>query len=350
MLSHQNLLLYFIMLLYQSKQAHRKAFIIAIAGLAIFVVMYALVFSKRDSGQQIVFEIKKGDTVQDIARNLKSERLIHSTTYFRLYTLVTGTHDELQAGQYILTSGTHVGGMVKKFTSGEVASSDLVLTIIPGWTIQDVAHELAGLGLAREGDARAYFSKDQRLTFHALNDKPLEAGYEGYVFPDTYFIERGTTLEDITRKIFGNLDQKLTEDIQKQIATQKKTVFQTIIIASLLEKEVKTFEDKQVVAGIIEKRLKAGIPLQLDATLTYVTGKTSAQMTTKDLALNSRYNTYLHTGLPPGPISNPGLESIQAALEPKASAYWYYLSKDDGTTVFSKTHDEHVRAKQKYLK
>ena len=121
-------------------------------------------------------------------------------------------------------------------------------------------------------------------------------------------------------------------------------------MASLIEKEVQSTEDMQLVSGILWKRLKNDMPLQVDATVTYLTGKRSTGVSTEDTKIDSPYNTYLYRGLPLGPISNPGTESIEAALHPKTSSYWYYLSAPDGKTIFSTTYEQHVQAKQKYLK
>lgn len=324
--------------------------LIIFVGIALFILV-ATIFVPRTLGKDIAFEITKGETVRDIALNLKKKGLLHTVTYFRLYTFLTGTYDELQAGTYVLREGMRTGEIVKKFTRGDVFRSDLVFTIIPGWTIRDIADELARIGIASSADVRTYFSHNQKFEYQFLSDKPQKVpGYEGYLYPDTYFLDSKDTLEDVAKKIFTNFDLKLDGVLYQHIATQKKSMFEVVVMASILEKEVRILEDKRIVAGLLYKRMRAGMPLQVDATLVYVTGKTSAQLTIKDLALNSPYNTYVNRGLPMGPIGNPGRESLEAALSPKDSPYWYYLSKNDGTTVFSKTFEEHTRAKQKYLR
>jgi UPF0755 protein len=138
-------------------------------------------------------------------------------------------------------------------------------------------------------------------------------------------------------------------DLRREIKNQDKIIFNTLIMASLLEKEVRSYEDKQLVSGILWKRLNHGWPLQVDATLAYITGKKSSELTKEDLELSSHYNTYKYSWLP-GPICNPGLESILAALNPKESQYWYYLSTPEGKTLFSETLGEHNIKKAKYLK
>ena len=162
--------------------------------------------------------------------------------------------------------------------------------------------------------------------------------------------------------MLDNFDKKLTQDLRKEISRQSKTIFEIVTMASMLEKEVKDFEAKKLVSGILWKRLENGISLQVDATITYLAGKKTthpegvasrpygARISIEDLQIDSPYNTYKYKGLPLGPISNPGLESILAAIYPKESDFWYYLSTPDGKTIFSKTLQEHNLAKAKYLR
>jgi len=147
--------------------------------------------------------------------------------------------------------------------------------------------------------------------------------------------------------MLSNFEKKLTQELKDEIQKQKKSVFDIITMAAMLEKEVRTLSDKKIVSGILWKRLEAGMPLQIDATINYITGKSDPGATIKDTKIDSPYNTYKYKGLPKGPISNPGMSSITAAIEPTDSPYWFYLS--DGATYFSKTLEEHNVNKAKYL-
>jgi UPF0755 protein len=172
---------------------------------------------------------------------------------------------------------------------------------------------------------------------------------EGYLFPDTYYFPLDVSGEEVVRIMHENFEKKIAPYL-KEIEKSGKSLKDIIIMASLIEKEVKTKEEKELVSGILWKRLKAGIPLQVDATITYITGKKTTKIPLEDLKIDSPYNTYKYKGLPPAPICNPGLESILAALYPKESDYWYYLSKPDGKTLFFKDYEEFIVAKAKYLK
>ena len=193
-------------------------------------------------------------------------------------------------------------------------------------------------------------SKDFSTDFSFLSDKPKNLSLEGYLFPDTYEVKKGAGSEDIIKKILNNFDKKLNSDLRTEIKNQGKSIFEIITIASLIEKEVRTFEDKKLVSGVLWKRLESNMPLQVDATIAYITEKKTTKVLKTDTQIDSLYNAYKYSGLPLGPICNPGIESIKAAIYPENSEYWYYLSTPEGETIFSRTLEEHNIAKAKYLK
>jgi len=257
----------------------------------------------------------------------------------------------------------NVSEIISKMHSGDVIKE--ILTIIEGWNLRDIAWNLENKGMfqAEELLEMAGFPavdynkpndlpaiKDFSEKFSFLKEKPDNISLEGYIFPDTYQIEKDETLEAILNKIFENFDRKITDELKQKIKSQKKTLFEILTMASLLEKEVQISTDKEIVAGILWKRMRNGWPLQVDASLTYLTGRTSAQLTQNDFNIDSFYNTYKYRGLPIGPICNPGLDSILAAVNFKESPYWFYLNAKDGETIFSKTLEEHAMNKQKYLR
>jgi UPF0755 protein len=147
-----------------------------------------------------------------------------------------------------------------------------------------------------------------------------------------------------------NFDDKITSDLKKEIKNQNKTLFEIITMASMIEKEVKTMEDKKIVSGILWKRMDSGMRLQVDATVLYAQNKEGLKVYTKDTQIDSPYNTYKNDGLPLGPISNPGIDSIIAAVYPTKTAYYYYLSASDGKTIWARTLEDHNNNKIKYLK
>jgi len=174
---------------------------------------------------------------------------------------------------------------------------------------------------------------------------------EGYLFPDTYRLYLDAKPEDLVEKMLENFQRKISnQNIQNNLQLTTYNLHEVVTMASIVEAEVPHAEDRPVIAGIFWKRLEAGIPLQADSTVNYITGKRERAATLADTKIDSPYNTYLYPDLPPGPIGNPGLKALQAVLAPQESPYWYFLSKEDGTTVFSQTLEAHNLAKRKYLK
>jgi UPF0755 protein len=286
--------------------------------------MWVGIYLPKDSSlaEEKLFSIEKGQKFFQIAENLEKEGLIKSRFLFNFYVLTSGNVRNLKAGNYFLSPSLSLREIAKKIISSEIAM--ITITIPEGFTVQQI---------------------EERLGFKLPGE-----GLEGFLFPDTYKFPVGVTGEEVVRIMKENFDKKLTSDLREEIRRQGKTIFEIVTMASLIEKEVRKKEDKEIVSGILWKRLKAGMPLQVDATITYITGKKTVKITLKDLQIDSPYNTYKYLGLPPGPICNPGLESIQAAVYPKSSEYWYYLSTPEGETIFSKTLTEHNYAKSKYLK
>lgn len=186
-------------------------------------------------------------------------------------------------------------------------------------------------------------------TYSWLSDKPKSASLEGYLFPDTYRFFEDSTPEQVVAKLLENFNAKFSDSLRTSLTSQGRDVYETVILASIVERELQTDADRAKAADIFLRRIEAGIPLQSDATVNYVTGKSALQPTYDDLQIDSPYNTYKYPGLPPGPIGNPGLSALRAAVNPEANPYYYFLTGTDGKTHFAKTLEEHVLNRQKYL-
>ena len=325
-----------------------KLFKILLA-LAIIVLAGFLFTGNANKKQEIVSKnivINKGENAKDIAFKLKTEKIISNPYSFLVLAFLEKNWDKLQAGEYLLNSKMSNQEIVETLVQGKTIKE--TITIVEGWDSWDIARYLESKGLFSQEETIKSIQEFESNQFDFLSDKPKNLGLEGYIFPDTYFLEKNALLDDFLNKALTNFGQKLTPDLRDEIKKQNKSIFEIITMASLLEKEVISFEDKQIVSGILWKRLRAGIPLQVDATLLYAREKNKVSL--EDTKIDSPYNTYQHLGLPLGPICNPGLESIKAAVYPKDSPYWYYLSKPNKETVFSKTLEEHNLAQAKYLK
>jgi len=297
--------------------------------------------------KELVFNIEKGQGSREISLNLEKQGLIQLVPIFRLYVTTMGVSAKLQAGSYLLSSKMNIPQITEKFVNGEVIKIKLIVP--EGYDIKDIEKNLSSFNMDNP-DISGLKTKDFKAEFVFLKSALDQISLEGFLFPDTYEFSYQTSREEIVKKMLANFDKKLTPDLRQEIGKQKKTVFQIITMASLIEKEAKTKEDKEIVSGILWKRLKNKVPLQVDATINYITRKQTIKVSLEETKIDSPYNTYIYAGLPYGPICNPGLESIKAAIYPRSSAYWYYLSDLESKIIFSRTLEEHNIAKYKYLK
>lgn len=302
-------------------------------------------------------QIEPGLGSRKIADLLKKERIIRSKWAFIIYVSLKGAASGLKPGLYEFGQEA-IPVIVQKLVRG--GTNEITITIPEGWGIKDIAEYLEKEKIARKAEFLQLVGfmevkpkhQGQTLMINKLDflkDKPAGLSLEGYLFPDTYRIFKGAEAEDVIVKMLENFEKKLTPDLRTEIARQDKTIFEIIVMASLIEKEVSSDKDRVLVSEILWKRLKLGIGLQVDATIIYLTGKKSTKISKAETEIDSSYNTYKYRGLPPGPIANPGLSAIRAAIYPKDSPYLYYLSAPDGRTIFSKTLEEHNQAKIKYL-
>jgi len=308
-----------------------------------------------------IFFIEKGQSVFEISQELKEAKLIRSSFLFNFYVFTTGNRANLKAGQYSFSQSMSTFEIIQKIIKGKTIRE--VITIPEGWNLRDIAwfFENKGLFQAEEileitgfpaTDYSSVNSSPNLVDFQKydfLQDKPQNISLEGYIFPDTYELEKNFSVKDFIKKTLDNFDKKMNNDLREEIEKQNRTIFEIITMASLIEREARETEDKEIVSGILWKRLESGMPLQVDATILYFTGKTTTHILKEDLETSSFYNTYKNRGLPLGPICNPGMESILASINPQSSDYWYYLSTPQGEIIFSKTLEEHNIAKAKYL-
>jgi len=326
-----------------------KKICIIIAGifLVIFCVLYFEIYIpfNPDSHETVTLTVQKGWGDEEIADELQKLGLIRSYNFFEFYVIASLKHSSLQAGKYNFSSKMSIYEIVNKMVRGDVIKDALI--ILEGWDEGDIGKYLEEKGFCKQDDFLSLIKDDYSEEFDFLKDKPKEMDLEGYLFPDTYEVSGGESCSGIIDVLLSNFGNKLTPELRTEIANQNKSIFDIVTMASLLEKEVRTIEDKKIASGILWKRMSIGMPLQLDSTVNYITGKSDPSVRLNDAKIDSPYNTYKYKGLPKGPISNPGIDSIMGAIYPTETKYWFYLS--DGTTHFSETLEQHNAAKRKYL-
>jgi len=313
-------------------QRFKTVHYLAALGLFLFFFYIAVSAPPRSYPVGSIISIREGAGLFEVANTLKQDQVIRNAAWFRMVAVLLGGEKNLQAGDYYLPYTQNVYAIARRTVKGDHQIKTIKVTIPEGYTARKIAELF---------DTR--FSLFNKSEFTSLARQK-----EGYLFPDTYFIGVNASATSTIKLLTDNF-QKRTFPLTGDIAASGHSEEEIITMASIIESEADTQADRAIVSGILWKRIAEGIPLQVDASLTYINGKTSAQMTQGDLAFDSPYNTYLYKGLPPTPISNPGLESIEAAIHPTSTQYLYFLTGKDGKMYYAKTFDEHKANIQKHL-
>lgn len=308
---------------------NRKIVVIIFAIFFVLIIVLGLVQPKCDTGDKIV-AITKGLGSDETAQVLKNNGIINSKWEFVFYLWIKGYINHIQAGEYLLNSRMTMPQVARIIVNGEINQNYVKVTIPEGWDTKKIEARL----------------RENKIID---NSARISIDNEGYLFPDTYYFYKNSSLDTVIQKMKDNFNNKIDNGLIKEIKNQGKTLYDILKIASILEREVVSDEDRAIVSGIFWKRIKLGMPLQADITIAYVLGIDKWQYSSEDIKIKSPYNTYVNLGLPPTPICNPGLSAIKAAIYPKQTDYLYFLSTLDGRTVYSKTLEEHNRNKAKYL-
>jgi len=329
------------------------AFVVAVVWTGYFA---ADVFLASQAGDEQMFVVGEGEGVNQVSNNLAAAGLITNQFNFETYVWLLRRESRLQAGEYRLNPAMSLRQLTNLITYGR-GTNEKKVTIIEGWNNREIAKYLAKELLARSSDDdRRQFVEDflaaarQPYPYEFLASKPADVDVEGYLFPDTYQFFITSQPADIITVLLENFDRKLTPELQEQINKQGKTIHEVVTLASIVEEEVATEQDRRLVADIFSRRLEIGMALQADSTVNYVTGGNKPAVSGSDLQTDSPYNTYRYRGLPPGPISNPGLDTIIDVVNPLSNDYWFFLTTPDGQVIYSKTLAQHNAAKQKYLR
>lgn len=294
------------------------------------------------STQSKLIIIESGTSVDDISDNLEQNKLVRSSTAFKLYVTIHGLRGRLQSGAYDLHPNQSSRTIAKVITKGQTTSEKM--TIPEGFTISAIRAKAATYGIDPVTFDAAL---QQDLTGTKAAQRPAGTSLEGYLFPDTYVITPATTANALIRTMVEHFDAKVGDDISAGFAAQGLTLQQGLTLSSVVEREVSNPADQKLVAGVFLNRLKIGMKLQSDVTVDYGRALLGKPFNT---ALNSPYNTYAIPALPIGPICNPGLAAMRAVANPTPSKYYYFLAGKDGTTHYAETVDQHNTNVQKYLR
>lgn len=320
--------------------------VLALMGLAFsFLVVY--LGSPARGGEPITLTIAPQSSTSRIAEQLEENRLIHSDEYFKLFTKITGADRSLKPGKYSFKGTENLNKIVAMLQQG---SPDLISFTVPeGYNLEQTVNLLDKQGICAREDFLAAL-ENPNLEFKFLDELPEgPTRLEGFLFPDTYRIETETRPVEIVQVMLDRFTEVYTPEYEARAKELDMTNLEVITLASIIEREAKVPQDRPLVSSVFHNRLKKGMLLQSCATVQYALGEIKPVLYNTDLQVESPYNTYLHQGLPPGPIAAPGADSIKAALYPAETTYLYFVAKPDGSHVFNNTLQEHNEAKKKYL-
>ncbi|MDO8565690.1 MAG: endolytic transglycosylase MltG [Candidatus Moranbacteria bacterium] len=313
-----------------------------------FYLSYAAQHASGGNSQVQRFEVKQGEGMFSLGERLEAAGLISSRYVFLWHLVrVEKTHN-LVAGTYSLSGEMSVAGIALVITEGKTVSRDVRITFPEGWNSKKMAERLTANGLPGASFLRLVEKPQPELRnqFDFLSALPIGATLEGFLFPDTYFFDPQTSAEAIVEKMLTNFGKKFDSALRMAAEKQKRSLFATVTLASIVENEVKTETDRKIVADIFSRRLAIGQALQSCATLQYILGVDRVQYSYAETQTPSPYNTYINPGLPPGPIGNPGLMTLNATISPQANPYFYFLNDPKtGETIFSITYEEHLKNK-----
>ncbi|MBN8657953.1 MAG: endolytic transglycosylase MltG [Anaerolineae bacterium] len=291
------------------------------------------------------FRVEPGETVSSIAERLQSLGLISDAQAFFDYAVYTGIDLTIQSGNFTLSPAQSIIDIAQ--TLQKFSPTDATLVILPGWRIEEIAASLPTSGLSIDPDAFLAGANNppQVLAFAE------PASMEGFFFPDTYTLPRETTLDQLLDVIGRNFTSKLTTDIQNGFAAQNLSIYQAVTLASIVEREAIHSEEASLIASVYLNRIAIGMKLDADPTIQYALGYQfdtgswwKSPLALTDLEVISPYNTYLNNGLPPTPISNPGIEALMAVAYPQTSTYYFFRAACDGSGyhVFAETFEEQL--------
>ncbi|OHA80703.1 MAG: hypothetical protein A2675_02975 [Candidatus Yonathbacteria bacterium RIFCSPHIGHO2_01_FULL_51_10] len=281
----------------------------------------------------VVVTLSDGVSLEGAVRTLRASGVVRSSALLETYVVLLGGEHRIKAGEYLFSDPETPYAIASRIINGEYGFSQVSVTIPEGSSREDIVR-IVSTKTSSAFDGEEFL----RLT----SDK------EGYLFPDTYFVMKNVQAETVALRMEENFKRKIASR-ESEITASGKSLHDILTMASIIEAEATTPEDRRLVSGILWHRIALGMPLQVDAAFVAVNGKTTFELTLDDLKIDSPYNTYRFKGLPPGPINNPGLDAIDAALQPTTSAYLYYLSDNSGVMHYARTFDEHRANKQRYL-
>lgn len=336
-------------------------FLILATALSTFYIYRQLVVVQGERTDKIAFEVKDGESASILATHLKENQIIKSPFFFKLYLKHKGLDKKIQSGIFQMEPPFTIPRVASALASPE--NNERSITIIPGWDLRDIAEyfieekiitsteQFYSLVGKPANNLQFDYLNPYEEEFYFFDDKPRSVSLEGYLAPETYRIYKNEDLPSIVHRLIAQTDKEFTPQMQEDIQKRQLSVPEILTMASIVEKEVKTPEDRKKVADLFWRRVEAGMGLQADSTVHYLSGREGDVFTkAQERQIDSLYNTYKYRGLPPGPIANPSVSSIMAAIYPEKNDAWYFLTTLEGEVKYGRTLDEHNANVAKYLR
>ena len=320
----------------------------------IFIIGAVLIFadpqpvkfsSNGNVEKKVHVKITRGMTTAEIARQLSDKGVISNSWKFRILSRMRGYDGQMKTGTYTFATGMSDEEVFEAILNG--AKHLARLTIPEGFTVKEIAARLYELDLADKEDFLKA-AKDFQPYDYITPNKNVFFAAEGFLFPETYEIESDYSIEEILKMMTEEFDKRLTDEMRAKAKEMNLSIYELVTLASLVEKEVRYEEDRAVVAQVLLKRLKLNMPLQTDATLQYLMDAPKEDVTIEDTKIDSPYNTYQNAGLPPGPVANPGIEAIEAVLNPANTDYLYFVADREGHNHYAYSYEEHLNLVNQY--
>ena len=315
-----------------------KYLLIALFSLYLMVIIWP----QNNLKKEISFKIPPGSSLYKVSKILKKNKIINNETFFILAVTLMGYEKKLQAGKFNLEKDTNNFQLIKKLVYGN--ESLVSVTVLEGWSLTQISEEIEKKIGIKQIDFLEVSRHPQFLKKLGIAAKSLE----GYLFPDTYLFSEGVSPESIIETMVFQFKKNFSTDFKNRMREIGFNEIEVITLASIIEGEAIFDIERSKVSSVYHNRLKKGMKLQADPTIQYIIEGPPRRLLNKDLKIESPYNTYLNYGLPPGPINNPGLQSIKAALFPKETNFYYFVAKGDGYHTFTQTEKEHRIAKKKF--
>ncbi|MCK4323182.1 MAG: endolytic transglycosylase MltG, partial [Armatimonadetes bacterium] len=305
------------------------AALIVVGGAGAYLWSLSPVAAGQNTAKSII-RVEPGASLGDIAALLKTHGCLRSAAAFKLHAIVTGQASELKSGTYEVSSAMSAPQLIAMLAAGRQATA--TVTIPEGFTLAQIAQRVAEADLADEQQFQAAATARAVADILQVNLPEEVRSAEGYLFPETYHFTLGTGPEKLVARMILEFEKRFITHLWEPLPSEQRwgSLHEIVTLASLVEEEAQIESERALIAGVLKNRLERGMRLECDATVQYALGKHRQRLTYSDLQIDSPYNTYRYAGMPPGPISNPGLDCLRAALKPAHTEYLFYVARGDG--------------------